>query len=803
MPVLARLAAWPRPPRWRRVGLPGRAVVDGVPHRPSAGGERLLGHGRLRPGDVRDPGGGRAPSSPSTPASACRWWRSTCPTPCPGPACRSPGRGLGRALPPAPPRLRSAGPRSTTSSSGSAPPGLRRRLRARLAQRPLPGGALRGAGARGPAPGRARGRVAGAGAGVAPRPHRLLRAALGRPSPLARRRPVAPAARLPGAAAAGRRLAGVYEAVDEPSADCSRRSVRTRSSWSSRCTTRWRTPTTCRPSTSSRSCSTATPTAGPTWSSARPGRAAVDQVPPAPVLPPPDEAIGTAIERAYRSHRRVGPAPPDGLDRLRDAVRRQRPRRPLPPWRHLGRRWGRFRGAASSGRAGRGRAPGLPRYGSVRALLARPGDLRPADVLRHPPAREPGRPRGTGRRRPSALRRGPRPLGAATRALRDGRTAAPPWPRPAHPARRPVRAGPPADLVVRFARPPTCWRTARRDVSGRCRSCAQGSTGRPGSYGSTTPADRCAWPAASSPARWATSSATCCRLPDRPDGWSGPVAHPAAPGSPVHRPGVVARRLDLRRRTAAMDPSSGVAADGRSRRRLPARRPTDHRRHPRGRPGSSPHRPGRRKSPATCSRAGPRRFTEDLRLWGRASKLRGASQAPERDATRRGGSLNLSERRELNNGFGEALSRAFEIAVTPAIFGVGGYLLDRKLGVVPLLPSSSRCSSSATSCGSTGRCTRRTWSVTSSPAEPAASPGGNAMTAVPGRRGRPGARARRRRATSPGGRSGWRRWPCSSVSWDGVGPGAASRAVRLGLVTVNFLLAALAWPGRPASPSAY
>jgi len=46
--------------------------------------------------------------------------------------------------------------------------------------------------------------------------------------------------------------------------------------------------------------------------------------------------------------------------------------------------------------------------------------------------------------------------------------------------------------------------------------------------------------------------------------------------------------------------------------------------------------------------------------------------------------LNLSERRELNNGFGEALSRAFEIAVTPAIFGVGGYLLDRKLGVVPL-----------------------------------------------------------------------------------------------------------------------
>ena len=77
-------------------------------------------------------------------------------------------------------------------------------------------------------------------------------------------------------------------------------------------------------------------------------------------------------------------------------------------------------------------------------------------------------------------------------------------------------------------------------------------------------------------------------------------------------------------------------------------------------------------------------FTRDLRLWGRSSKLRGASQAPVRSATRRGGSLNLSERRELNNGFGEALSRAFEIAVTPAIFGVAGYFLDRWLGVVPL-----------------------------------------------------------------------------------------------------------------------
>ena len=45
----------------------------------------------------------------------------------------------------------------------------------------------------------------------------------------------------------------------------------------------------------------------------------------------------------------------------------------------------------------------------------------------------------------------------------------------------------------------------------------------------------------------------------------------------------------------------------------------------------------------------------------------------------------LREKRELNNGFGNALSRAFEIAVTPAIFGAMGYALDRWLGIVPVL----------------------------------------------------------------------------------------------------------------------
>jgi F0F1-type ATP synthase assembly protein I len=44
----------------------------------------------------------------------------------------------------------------------------------------------------------------------------------------------------------------------------------------------------------------------------------------------------------------------------------------------------------------------------------------------------------------------------------------------------------------------------------------------------------------------------------------------------------------------------------------------------------------------------------------------------------------LRHRRELNRGFGEALSRAFEFAVTTALFFVLGLLLDRWLGTTPL-----------------------------------------------------------------------------------------------------------------------
>jgi hypothetical protein len=46
--------------------------------------------------------------------------------------------------------------------------------------------------------------------------------------------------------------------------------------------------------------------------------------------------------------------------------------------------------------------------------------------------------------------------------------------------------------------------------------------------------------------------------------------------------------------------------------------------------------------------------------------------------------VDLRDRRDLYNGFGDGLARAFELAVTPAIFGVIGYGLDRWIGIVPV-----------------------------------------------------------------------------------------------------------------------
>ena len=46
--------------------------------------------------------------------------------------------------------------------------------------------------------------------------------------------------------------------------------------------------------------------------------------------------------------------------------------------------------------------------------------------------------------------------------------------------------------------------------------------------------------------------------------------------------------------------------------------------------------------------------------------------------------MDLRDRRELNNGFANALSRAVELTVSPVIFGFLGYLLDGRLGTRPL-----------------------------------------------------------------------------------------------------------------------
>ena len=44
-----------------------------------------------------------------------------------------------------------------------------------------------------------------------------------------------------------------------------------------------------------------------------------------------------------------------------------------------------------------------------------------------------------------------------------------------------------------------------------------------------------------------------------------------------------------------------------------------------------------------------------------------------------------NDKRDLYNGAGEGMSRAFELAVTPAVIAGFGYLLDRWLGLLPVL----------------------------------------------------------------------------------------------------------------------
>ncbi|HVF74410.1 MAG TPA: AtpZ/AtpI family protein [Acidimicrobiales bacterium] len=47
--------------------------------------------------------------------------------------------------------------------------------------------------------------------------------------------------------------------------------------------------------------------------------------------------------------------------------------------------------------------------------------------------------------------------------------------------------------------------------------------------------------------------------------------------------------------------------------------------------------------------------------------------------------MDKRDARGLYNGFGNGLSRAFELAVTPAVFGGIGYALDRRFDLVPVL----------------------------------------------------------------------------------------------------------------------
>ncbi len=46
--------------------------------------------------------------------------------------------------------------------------------------------------------------------------------------------------------------------------------------------------------------------------------------------------------------------------------------------------------------------------------------------------------------------------------------------------------------------------------------------------------------------------------------------------------------------------------------------------------------------------------------------------------------FDLSAKRELNNGFGNALTTAVELAVTPALMALLGWQIDRWLGTSPL-----------------------------------------------------------------------------------------------------------------------
>ena len=46
--------------------------------------------------------------------------------------------------------------------------------------------------------------------------------------------------------------------------------------------------------------------------------------------------------------------------------------------------------------------------------------------------------------------------------------------------------------------------------------------------------------------------------------------------------------------------------------------------------------------------------------------------------------MDHTEKRQIRAGAGDALAKAFEMIATPALFGVGGWLVDGRLGTFPV-----------------------------------------------------------------------------------------------------------------------
>jgi hypothetical protein len=62
-----------------------------------------------------------------------------------------------------------------------------------------------------------------------------------------------------------------------------------------------------------------------------------------------------------------------------------------------------------------------------------------------------------------------------------------------------------------------------------------------------------------------------------------------------------------------------------------------------------------------------------------------AGITPAADLELDGATVPLGYKGPLYRTFGNAFSRAFELAVTPTLFGMAGYGLDRWIGIVPVL----------------------------------------------------------------------------------------------------------------------